>query len=195
MKFLNKQKNRGFTLVEALVAIFILSISVSSMLGVTASTASSARYANNEIAANYLLQEAVDSVRNSRDTLAFQMLGAGGNWNTFLNRYGYSGNSKCFSPSGCMLVIENFNGADLAGSDVVGCTGVCAPLYYDDNAVKLFYNYNSSGEVVSKFTRTVNMVSTPGNPDEIKITATVNWTNGSSPKTQSLEIYLLNWQK
>lgn len=193
MKFLNKQKNRGFTLVEALVAIFILSISVSAMLGVTASTASSARYANNEIAANYLLQEAVDSIRNSRDTLAFQMLGAGGDWNTFLTRYG-SGSSKCFSPNGCYLNIENFNGADLAGSDILGCTGTCPPLYYDANATKLFYNYNSSVGTISKFTRTVKMFAT-GNPDEIKVIATLDWTNGSSPKTQSLEIYLLNWQK
>jgi prepilin-type N-terminal cleavage/methylation domain-containing protein len=194
MKFLNKQKNSGFTLVEALVAIFILSISVSSMLGVTASTASSARYANNEIAANYLLQEAVDSIRNSRDTLAFQMLGAGGNWNTFLNRYGYSGNSKCFSANGCILDIETFNGSDIGGTDVRGCTGACAPLYYDANATKLFYNYNGSVGVVSKFTRTVKMTTT-GNPDEIKVKATLDWTNGSMPKTQSLEIYLLNWQK
>jgi len=195
MKINKLQKNSGFTLVEALVAILILSISVSAMLGVTANTATSARYANNQIAANYLLQEAIDSVRNSRDTMAFQMLGSGGSWNAFLSRYG-APNSKCFSSSGCLLNLEVFNGADPSGiNDVIGCNGECNPLYYDTNATKLFYNYRSTGEVVSNFTRKVTMVATPGNSDEVKVTATVNWKNGSTPKTQSLEVYLLNWQK
>jgi Tfp pilus assembly protein PilV len=194
MNLFNKQKNRGFTIVEALVAIFILTMSVSAMLGVTASTASSARYANNQIAANYLLQEAVDSVRNSRDTLAFQMVDSGGGWTAFLNRYGSSSNSKCFSPGGCALRMEIFNGADASGADVSQCPNTgCQNFYYDTNAYnRIFYNLTGTG-VPSIFSRRVNMVVI--NADEVKVTATLDWTNGSSTKTQSLVIYLLNWQK
>ncbi len=190
MNLFQKQKNRGFTIIEALVAIFILSISVASMLGITASTASSARYANNEVTANYLLQEAIDSVRNSRDTMVFQN---GSSWNTFLNRYGYASNSKCFGVSGCVLAIADFDPAGTNNNDVISCNPSCPALNYDSTAgTTLFYKYTGGG-VLSKFTRKVNM--TLITPDEIKVTATLDWLNGSVAKTQTLEVYLLNWQK
>ena len=189
----------GFTIVEAMVAIFILTVSVSSMLGITASSAASARYANNETTANYLLQEAVDSIRNSRDTIAFQMKAtneiAGTAWTAFLNRYGFSGNNKCFSTYGCNLQIEDFDVSGINNSDVISCpSSGCIPLKYDESA-KLFYNYTSGSD--SSFTRKVNMKINPDNPDEVKVTAKIEWLNGDAtvPRTQTLTTYLLNWQK
>lgn len=190
------QKNNGFTIVEAMVAIFILTISVSSMLGITASSAASARYSNNEITANYLLQEAVDSIRNSRDTIAFQIKDGTGGWNNFLQRYGYPLN-KCFSQGGCYLSMDTFKVGDVTGSDVSNCGSSCPYLKYDDTGGNLFYNY--TGGDTSEFKRTVNMKSIT--PDEVKVTATLEWTNGdtsntrSTLRTQTLTVYLLNWQK
>lgn len=190
-----KQRNRGFTVVEALVAIMILSISVAGMLGVTASSATSARYANNEITANYLLQEAVDSVRNSRDTIAFQMKDTGGGWTAFLNRYGYQANSKCFTTYGCMLIMNSFDASDLTGNDVISCPNSgCQPFLYDSSASsQLFYQYSTGSS--TSFVRKVVMAVTQTNPDEVKVTATVDWVNGSSSRSRTLEIYLLDWQK
>ncbi len=192
-----KQMNKGFTIVEAMVAIFILTVSVSSMLGITASSAASARYANNEITANYLLQEAIDSIRNSRDTIAFQTTDGTGGWDKFLERYGFLGNNKCFSTDGCYLEMNNFNATDIAGSDVSNCGTSCPYLMYDDTGGHLFYNY--TGGYTSEFKRTVNMKSIT--PDEVKVTSTLEWTNGdtsntrSTLRTQTLTVYLLNWQK
>lgn len=193
------KKNSGFTIVEAMVAIFLLTVSVSAMLGITASSAASARYANNEITANYLLQEAVDSIRNSRDTIAFQMKApnevAGIAWKAFLNRYGLSGNNKCFSTYGCNLQIEDFDAqGTTSNSDVVAClSSGCIPLKYDNEATKLFYNYTYG--VDSEFKRKVNMKEI--NNDEVEVTATVEWLNGDSTvkRIQTLTTYLLNWQK
>jgi len=191
--------SKGFTIIEAMVAIFILSISVASMLGITASSASSARYSNNEITANFLLQEAVDSIRNSRDTIAFQMKDEPGyGWDKFINRYGYSGNNKCFTTNGCDLIIEDFNPMDLDGKDITdSCSSDgCEYLYYDDVATKLFYNHSKKG-VVSEFKRTVKMQTINSDPNQIKITAEVEWLNGNAttPRKQELVSYLLNWQK
>ncbi|MFA6355035.1 MAG: prepilin-type N-terminal cleavage/methylation domain-containing protein [Candidatus Paceibacterota bacterium] len=194
----NQQKNRGFTIVEAMVAILILTISVSAMLGITASSAASARYANNEITANYLLQEAVDSIRNSRDTLAFQMKDTGGGWDKFLLRYG-SPSDKCFSTdNGCILIMEEFDPADIGGSDIEECdsdTG-CPYLDYNEDD-RVFYNYSPELNTPpnSPFKRTVNMENI--NEDEVKITANIKWLNGDETieRTQTLTIYLLNWQK
>jgi Tfp pilus assembly protein PilV len=193
-----KQRNKGFTIVEAMVAIFILTVSVSSMLGITASSAASARYANNEITANYLLQEAIDSIRNSRDTIAFQTKDGTGGWDKFLQRYG-SPLDKCFSTGGCYLSMDIFKTEDTTtnSSDVSNCGTSCPYLKYDDTGGHLFYNY--TGGDTSEFKRTVNMKEIT--PDEVKVTATLEWTNGdnsntrSTLRTQTLTVYLLNWQK
>ena len=186
------QKNKGFTIIEAMVAIFILTVSVSSMLGITASSSASARYANNEITANYLLQEAIDSIRNSRDTIAFQIKDGTG-WDKFLGRYGFSGSNKCFSTDGCYLEMNNFKVADTNGPDITKCNITCPYLKYDETGGNLFYNYTAGD--TSSFKRTVNMKKITD--DEVKVTATLEWLNGdaTTPRTQTLTVYLLNWQK
>jgi len=191
-KIFKNTKESGFTIIEALVAVFILTISVLAMLNLTASSASSARYANNELTANYLLQEAIDSIRNSRDTLAFlQKDLVDGGWNNFKSRYG-SPSSKCFAPNGCILKIEEFSPASLTGGDIVACSTNCTPLNYESSPdSSLFYKYSGGGSP-SNFTRKVTMVD---NVDNIKVTATVSWLNGTSQRTQSLEMNLFNWQE
>jgi len=197
------QNNRGFTIIEAMIAIFILTVSVSSMLGITAASSASARYANNEITANYLLQEAVDSIRNSRDTIAFQMTDGDDStnleWDNFLKKYGYSSNSYCFSTNGCDISIENFDPTknDSSYSDLVACNGdggVCENLNYDDGMTKVFYNHSGHG-IPSEFRRTIKMKMIT--VDELEITVIMEWSNGDNtiPRTQRLVSYLLNWQK
>ncbi len=204
------KRNKGFTIIEALIAIFILTVSVSSMLGVTAQSASFSRYSNNEITANYLLQEAVDSIRNSRDTIAFQMKTSGGGWDKFLNRYGWNGGSnmdKCFNSKGCYLEIDKFDFDNTSdGKDISICgTSGCPKLNYDDElGSSLFYNYipildEAKENVVNEsiFSRKVEMKISDSNPDELNIKVTVSWNNGtasSTPKTQKLEMTLTNWQ-
>ncbi len=191
----NKNKTRsllsGFTLVEALVAIMILSVSVVTLVGLTASSVVSARYANNQISATYLLQEAIDSIRNSRDTIAFQQATTGGGWANFLARY-----NKCITGA-CYLKMENFNPADQTGADVFSCGGVeyCPFLNYDNStSPQTFYVYTNGANITaSKFKRQV--VITNLNADMVQVTATVTWLNGTILKTQSLETILTNWQK
>lgn len=186
------QKNKGFTIIEAMVAIFLLTISVSSMLGITASSATSARYSNNEITANYLLQEAIDSIRNSRDTIAFQIKDGSGGWDKFLQRYGYP-LDKCFSAGGCRLSMDIFEVGDTTGPDVFNCGLSCQYLQYDETGENLFYNY-TEGET-SPFKRTINMKKITD--DEVKVTAKVEWLNSDATniRKQELTVYLLNWQK
>ena len=96
-----KQKNSGFTIIEAMIAVFILTVSIASMLGLTSSSISTAKYTSNEIIANYLLQEAIDSIRNTRDTLVFQGSNNSTDWTTFLNKYGdKDSKTMCFSDNG-----------------------------------------------------------------------------------------------
>lgn len=194
MNIFDKNKNKGFTIVEAIVAIFILSISISAMLGLTVSSYSTAKYANNEITANYLLQEAIDSIRNSRDT-AFQQK----NWDGFKAKY-----ADCFTsnnPNGCNISTSSFDPNPVYNSfkiQIRPCndsplfgTIKCPVLKYDPSGASLSF-YGFSGTTDSNFKRQVIMsaIST----DEIEITANVEYRNGTSVKTRSLKMYLLNWQ-
>ncbi len=65
-KFL-KQKNKGFTLVETLVAISIFSVSILALMSVLASGISNTNYAKRKLAAAYLAQEGIECIRNKRD--------------------------------------------------------------------------------------------------------------------------------
>lgn len=187
-KNINKYSS-GFTIVEALVAVMILSISVASMLSITASSSISARYARNDITANYLLQEVVDSIRNSRDTIAFQMRDYGGGWASFINKY-----SNCTGVNGCYIDMANFDPKGGSASEVIACGSTCTVMKYDASSTNSsFYNYTNGTNSI--FTRKVLFENI--DTDKVKVTATVTWKNDSSSvtKTRTLVTYLLDWQQ
>ncbi|MDE2031133.1 MAG: type II secretion system protein [Patescibacteria group bacterium] len=189
MKSKNLQKNTGFTLIETMVAIFILTLAMNALMGLISSSLFSARYARNEIVANYLVQEAVDYIRNDRDTTALQHYG-GGTWNSFLSKYGSStSGTECFnSTNGCEI--------EPANSTIQACpSSGCGLLNYDGNATNNdFYTYlTPSGFSTTTFSRQVKMSINSKNADELDITITVKWKNGNISRTKTLSVSLLNW--
>jgi len=191
---INSLKNRGFTLIETMVAVLILSTSLTSLLTLTSSSLFAAKYANNEITANYLLQEAVDYIRNDRDSIVFQQRINGDltsvSWNNFLNKYGYI-NSSCFSPNGCYLDITEQTPLNV----IRACASPCTLMYFDPTAhYNEFYTYRPDFGTVSTFRRTITMSINPTNINELLVTVTVNWKNGNLSRSRSLNESILNWQ-
>ncbi len=84
MRKLFKQKNRGFTLVETLVAISIFTIGILSLMSVLASGIANTNYAKEKMAASYLAQQGIEYVRNMRDNYVLYTSSTGLSWNTFL---------------------------------------------------------------------------------------------------------------
>ncbi len=214
MKIYNKQKNKGFTLIETMIAVFILAITITGTLGIISTSLYSSRYANNEITANYLAQEVSDYIRNDRDTIAFQrMSDSSYGWTNFLNKYGFDTLGTCFSTAGCEIEPVSSQSI-LDPSNIYQCNTVntwetgtidCRILNYDENATeKVFYTYQTplSGYIPSNFKRKVNMsinaTSSPssiGRTDELDIMVTVEWKNGNLVRSKILRTSLLNWQK
>ncbi len=193
----HKQKNKGFTLIETMIAVFILVVAMNAMLGLISSSLFSARYAKNEIIANYLIQEAIDYIRNERDSIAFQQKDdPTGGWANFQNKY-----SACFNPLGCQVEPAN------TGSNISACTGTvgggfgtigCPVFNFDENASnKDFYTYDTNQGVPSNFKRKIVMTVNPNinNQDEIDIKVDVEWLNGTLVRSKYSRISLLNWQK
>lgn len=184
MEYFKIKNNKGFTLIETMVAVLILSIALAALLSLTASSTFNARYANNEITANYLLQEAADYIKNDRDSTVISS-----SFSTFKNKYG-TGDSVCFNPKGCY-----FEPFDMSGTNQTVCpSSSCPVLNYDSNpGAKNFYTYRTgSGITASPFTRSVYMTQTG---DEIDALIKVDWKNGNLARSRTLRISLLDWRK
>jgi len=179
----------GFTLVETMFAIYILTFTIVGLMTVVANSLFSARYAKDEITVNYLLQEVVDYVRNDRDTTVF--LESGGDWNSFFETY-----DNCSAPNGCYFDVLTPNPSPV---DPKTCpSGECPFLYYDESANDTPFYVNEDGDmgikVKTNFKRKI-IIQNASNPDEIDVTITINWKNGSKEVTRSLSTSLMNWQK
>lgn len=182
-KEIKNNKISGFTLIEAMFAIFILTFSISVLMGVVANSLFAAKYAGDEITANYLLQEVVDYVRNDRDTTVFIKKI---DWDIFYNKYKDEG---CLEDSG-WCTIDISNPINLLNN----CPGgVCPYLYYDKDLTSgSFYNHKNIG-VKSNFIRKLK-VKKGTDPNEIEVTVMISWNNGEMNRSKTLKTSLLKWQ-
>ncbi len=96
--------NKGFTLVEMLVAVSIFSISILAVMSVLASGISSTNYAKRKIAATYLAQEGIECIRNTRDSYVLYPNPPSQSWNGFRTM-----NAANFNAIDCPAVASGFN--------------------------------------------------------------------------------------
>lgn len=186
------EHSRGFTLVETLVAVFILTISIASFMSVVTSGLFAAKYARDEITSNYLLQEAVDFIRNDRDTSVILQSNVSSDqaWSNFLDKY-----SICnASSNGCYInVLDNPAVPKLCNESVSG-EPKCPYLYYDKEAHDhVFYTHDTTTTGVVK-TRFIRKLVVESGAEEMKVTVTVSWKNGSLTKNRTLKTSLMKWQ-
>lgn len=184
-------KKAGFTLVEAMVAISILSMAVTGPLLIAQKGIGSAIYARDQITAFYLAQEAVEYIRNIRDTNRIQGL-----W--WLRQF--CGESSCTAVNGTYKIdttYANFNQAADGtpnANAIAQCVGACPVLQFD--TTNKLYGYGTSGgpSVPTIFTRTITINNT-SKPDEAAVSVSISWhTNLFAPlRTFSVKEYLFNF--
>jgi len=177
----------GFTLIETIVAIFILSMTMAGLLTLAANGFYSVRYSRNQIVADNLAQEAIEYVRNVRDT-AFLTPGVlGMTWETFLQTT-YAG---CFDPSGCIVDIYS------NGSHFIPCDGACPYMKYHENQgiYGYAYDYPFPGGVSydTSYVRTIKM-DAPAGAGYFTMNVTVRWLNGGTAKSTTQTVFFSNWR-
>ncbi len=182
---------RGFTLVEAMVAISILSVAITGPLLIAQKGIASAAYSRDQITASYLAQEAIEYIRNARDTNNI----SGAPWLDVFDQV-------CVSPSVCRVdaLYTRVRESDGTATPAVqGCTaGTCPKLNL--NKTEGLYGYEStSGWTQTPFTRSVTITPLPiGTPiasaNEVAVSVTVSWNpNLFSPvKSFSVKQILFN---
>jgi prepilin-type N-terminal cleavage/methylation domain-containing protein len=178
-KKLNTAKdNKGFTLIEVMISIFIITQAVVALISLSTSSFFITKYANNEIIVNNLLQETLDYIRNDRDSIAFQKSNTLG-WDSFKDKY-----DPCFSEEGCYI-----NTID----DIISaCESTCPYFYYDKDAEKgRFYHYYTEFGVKTSFSNQIKM--SLASEDVVNVSSVLRWKNGNLEKVRILSTSLSNW--
>ena len=199
----NNSNKRGLTMVETLVAISILTIAVVGPLGIIAQALHSSYYTRDQMTAYYLAQEAVEYVRNLRDTegIAITKIYVDDPENTdphpWLDTVLSSTTPSIYpfinpvlgsNPTTYSLVRDNVGVYKFVGCAVDGCDH----LKLQDGV----YGTDNSAASDSNFVREIYFRRTPGSPgdsQEFMMVVNVYWKTGSYQAKLTLKEYFTNW--
>ncbi len=199
MRSFTTKRSTGFTLVETLVAVAIITLAVSGPLFMASRAVVATQIARDQLTASYLAQEGIEYVRAMRDAeflAAFQAGAAGISttaWNNFLSN---PVSSDSATISGCKASTCTLDPSpDVQMGTGVGlslqpCTTTCTPLYL----VNGFYTQQSdvNGAVATPFTRTVQAFDAAANDE--RIVSKVTWNFHGTPYTVTVTDHLSPWQ-
>lgn len=170
----------GFTLIETLVAISLLTVAIVAPMSLTAQSLAAAYYARDQITAFYLAQEAIEALRSIRDTQILEIA-----------RVADASGVNLFGPIPLdnQPFIVDARTADPAAAITVCSESVCPPLDTDGT----LYGYETDW-VPTNFTRTVRASLVNGSNDEIRISVTVSWRTGAfQSRSFSISENLYRW--
>ncbi len=179
----------GFTLIETLVAISLLTMAIVAPVTLTNQSLQSAYYARDQITAFYLAQEAVEAIRALRDNQIL-LIATSGNASG-INLFGNI-------PSNDQPFTVDAHRLSNPSQEITDCSSPtdpssCPPL--QTNGVLYGYAQGESGWTNTNFTRWVVASYVPGSSNnEIRVTATVTWKSAAfATRSFSLSENLYRW--
>ncbi len=184
----NNKNQKGFTLIETLVAIFILLISTTGPLTFAQSGLRASFLARDQIGAFYLAQDVIETIKNLRDNTGLS--GASSDWLGGIPL-------ECRPESVGVTKVCNMDTAQSGVFNTIACDfeeGCTTPLYYE-NASRQFVVASgpSSGLTASKYTRTIYLIELEDNR-EMQIVVEVKWeSNFFSEKRIVVQENIYNW--
>lgn len=179
----------GFTLVESLVAISILSLSIAATFTAVQSGLRSSITAKNQITAFYLAQEAMEFIKNTRDENALRSIsGTPTNWLTELVVTSSGASGPCDYAKVCAIdsVLDSVQ-------NCVGGTGSC-PVLNQDSATGLYSYASGSTWNATSFKREIQFQTVASNVNEVLVTITMTWVSGGASKSFQVSQSLFNRQ-
>ncbi len=194
------QNKQGFTLIESMVAITIITLATVGPMFTASRSIIAARIASDKLTASYLAQEGIEYVRAVRDDKFLDAFTIGGTssggdtsgaWNVFTSsilicRTTTQGNAPfcTYDPDPTIVASNRLVQCPVLG----GCAPLRLPALLSDTQI---YTQNSSG-TQTKFTRTIQTMSID-NKDE-KIVSTVSWNFHGVPYSVIITTHLTSWQ-
>ncbi|OGZ35839.1 MAG: hypothetical protein A3A94_01640 [Candidatus Portnoybacteria bacterium RIFCSPLOWO2_01_FULL_43_11] len=170
-----KNYQKGFTLMEALIAIAILVIAITGATTLASQSLRTASYFKQQTVAFYLASEALEYIRNSRDT----HLLAGNEWDNWKT----SAMSLCYNGNDCGVdaIFEYTDG----NAFIDDCSN--SNLLYDSNNL---YNYQSGS--ATAFERCVYI--RPIDSYEVEVEVKVEWSGLFGNKVVRIKEHFFDWQ-
>lgn len=181
---MKKQKlNSGFTVLEAIIAILILSAVIGGVSSAVARSITGLSVAKEEVKAFYLAQEAVEMIRNMRDNNKLDNLvnNTSHNW---LAGIADAPGDPCYNTI-CKLDITNPIFFTACGAS----WGSCPDLNQDASGSYL-YGYNGAW-LDSGFKREIQV--TPISAREATITVSISWKHGALNREFKTTTVLEDW--
>ena len=167
-------KDNGFTIIEALVAIFVLTVGIVGCMTLANQVLRTSEISKDRLIAVNLAQEGIEVIRNIRDT---NWLVGTGNWND--------------------NIISDCNGSSLNKQVAYNSTSTEA---YADSYLKLdsngYYNYTSGNDTTFKRKLTVQCLEFPeaGQYKKMLVEARVYWTSRGTSKEILMTEHLYDWK-
>ncbi len=208
-----KTKNKGFTILETLVAITIILLAITGPLDIIAHSLKASYYSRDEVTAFYLAQEAIEYARNQRDNNELDPNATVSGW-----LKGVTGNAdgaECLNDAGtaathrCVLVQDssgNYTYQTCLGSSCLSDNNTYAMKKFINTGV-YGASSGSSGDLEdTNFTREIYFTkvvdgsvvgadATGQTRNEIVATVNVYWTNNfGSDNKFTLSSHLFNWK-
>ncbi len=200
MKKDSKKYKKGFTLVETLVAILILSLSLTATFTAAQRSLQQSTFAKDQITAFYLIQDAMEYIKNVRDTNRLYSINALSNGVTPRNwLYGLSkdSNDPCWyvNQGGNTCIIDTYAGNIVGYPGVTGSWGGSGFIKQEigGNNPSYFFGYsNAASWVPTNFKREIQFQTVSASPEEVRVTVHVEWRSGPFSKSITVSENLLN---
>ncbi|MEK7101886.1 MAG: prepilin-type N-terminal cleavage/methylation domain-containing protein [Patescibacteria group bacterium] len=198
---------KGFTLIETMVAITILTFAIAGPMFTASRSIIAAQTARDQLTAMYLAQEGIEYVRMMRDNAYLEAYHEGDSdisskaWDNFLNNPASDWTiAKCRASVHASKICTL--GSILEASPLVSCpSDTCDPLYLTNctnssgelscTPPSIYTSQDLSGSVVSPFTRSIQGITITEN--EVKIVSTVSWNFHGTPYAVTVSDHLTAW--
>lgn len=182
-KIIKEKNDRGFTILETLVAIFILVLSVTGPMVFAQSGLRTAFLARDQITAFFLAQDAIETIKNMRDNNA---LNGANNWLDDIFECDQDVNPTC-------LVSIDTTVEDEMPPVAVCSSGDC-PLLKMDSDGRFGYSFSLDDSSYSRFTRNIYLTEVvPG--AELQIVVEIKWTSNVRVGSSRIVVQenIFNW--